>query len=85
MTDFHASMQAASFRVPAGRLSILIFSVFLTAGCVSSGSLQIGAVHFPVDTIEKVEPDKTYGETVFDTISEEPPRRRVIGWIDRAT
>jgi hypothetical protein len=47
--------------------------------------LQIGAVHFPVDTIEKVEPDKTYGETVFDTISEEPPRRRVIGWIDRAT
>jgi hypothetical protein len=66
-------------------LVMFIFVVFLATSCVINGSFPITAEHFSVDTVEKDDPEKSYGEAVFDRISEGNAQRRAIGWKDRAT
>ena len=41
--------------------------------------------NFSVSTLEKDDPEKTYGEAVLEKISGGDVKRRVIGWIDRAS
>jgi hypothetical protein len=57
----------------------------LTAGCAMNGSLPASVENFSVSTLEKDDPEKSYGETVLEKISGGNVKRRVIGWIDRAS
>jgi len=57
----------------------------LTAGCAMNGSLPAAVEKFSVSTLEKDDPEKSYGEAVLEKISEGIVKRRVIGWIDRAS
>ena len=66
-------------------LIISFFIVLLAAGCATNGSFPIMAEHFSITTVEKNDPEKSYGEVTFDKISGGEARRRVIGWKDRAT
>ena len=67
------------------KLIISFFIALLVGGCAMSGSFLIQAEHFSITTVEKDDPEKSYGETAFDKISGGDARRRVIGWKDRAT
>ena len=69
----------------ARTLSMLLLIVLLAAGCAMNGSFPIMAEHFSITTVEKNDPEKSYGEVTFDKISGGGARRRVIGWKDRAT
>jgi hypothetical protein len=69
----------------AGNLGILCVSLFLAAGCAGSGSLPTASERLSVDAIEKDDPEKSYGEILLEKIAEGDFKRRVIGWIDRAT
>ena len=66
-------------------LGIAGIVVLLTASCAMNGPLPVAAEHFSVSTLEKDDPEKSYGEVILDKISEGNVKRRVIGWIDRAS
>ena len=57
----------------------------LTTGCAMNGSLPAAVEKFSVSTLEKDDPEKSYGEAVWEKISGGNVKRRVIGWIDRAS
>jgi len=66
-------------------LGIAGIVVLLAAGCAMNGPLPVATEHFSVSTLEKDDPEKSYGEVILDKISEGNIKRRVIGWIDRST
>jgi len=68
----------------AGNLGILCIVLFLV-GCAASGSFSSAGEHLSVEAIEKDDPEKLYGEILMERIAEGDFKRRVIGWIDRAT
>jgi len=68
-------------RAPA----MIILSIMLIAGCTLDGSLQNRTERFSLDMVQNDDPSKSYGEALFDLISEGTAQRRVLGWIDRAT
>lgn len=57
----------------------------VTAGCAMNGTSPTGGGHLSVSMIDKDDPEKSYGEILVERISEGNFKRRVIGWIDRAT
>jgi len=59
--------------------------VLLAAGCATNGFLPASAGNFSVTTFEKDDPEKSYGEAVLEKVSEGNFKRRVLGWIDRAS
>jgi hypothetical protein len=65
--------------------TLIIVAVVLIAGCAADGPLPNRAERFSIDMVQKDDPSKSYGEALFDMISEGSAQRRVLGWIDRAT
>ncbi len=67
--------------------TLIVWGMFfiLAAGCAMNSSLPAATGNFSVSTLEKDDPEKTYGEAVLEKISGGDVKRRVIGWIDRAS
>ena len=57
----------------------------LAAGCAMNGSLPASTGHFSVATLEKNDPEKSYGVSLLEKISGGNFKRRAVGWIDRAS
>jgi len=73
-------------RIAMARFLMKICIVALvTAGCTVNGTAPIAGGHLSVSMIDKDDPEKSYGEILVERISEGNFKRRVIGWIDRAT
>ena len=73
-------------RMAMERIVCIVFSVvLLTAGCAANGTAPIGGGHLSVSMIDKDDPEKSFGEVMLERIAEGNFKRRVIGWIDRAT
>ncbi len=57
----------------------------LISGCTVHGSLSAGPGNLAVSSLEKDDPDKSYGEIVLEKISGGNYKRRLLGWIDRTS
>jgi len=73
-------------RLAMDRILCIVFSVaLLTAGCAMNGTAPVAGGHLSVSMIDRDDPEKSFGEIMLERIAEGNFRRRVIGWIDRAT
>ena len=59
--------------------------VLLAAGCATNDVLPAPSGNFSVATLEKDDPEKSYGQALLEKMSGGNFKRRVLGWIDRAS